>query len=331
MQSRDWSNSRLIRTPWKKLLGAARKSYLPILEKELSPVQARLELVDLAGILLRSALGKPFKANSSGKGVSGGGGLTKAKAKQLSIAWASGVDQRYPDLQFALQANLQPDLSGTPRCGDQESNLTVNITGLLNEGKELSGELETNLEAEFETGEEVSLIRRISAIIPLEHKANYRKDIDRGTIGVFQEYVDEGKKQGLVQFKVKVPSDSGESCVRDITTKVTIRNITRPSPEENETAGPAPRTGGRGPGESAGNDLPIGGAPETAAASDAAELPEEFSFVKHILRSRRGRRSGWRMTGRCWRIALRTTRVSFSPGPCSRTVRRRCPGSPGVR
>lgn len=270
-----------------KLLEGARTSYLPILAKELTAVQARLELVDLADLLLRSALGKPFKANSSGKGVSGGGGMTEAKARQLSIAWASGVDQRYPDLQFTLQANLQPDLSVTPRCGDQESNLTVNISGLLNEGKELSGELETNQEGEFQTGEEVSLIRRISAIIPLEHKANYRKDIDRGTIGVFQEYVDEGKKQGLVQFKVKVPSDSGASCVRDITTKVSIRNITRPSPEEeNETAGPAPRTGG--PGESAGSDLPIGGAPETAAASDAAELPEEFSFVNaHLEESQR--------------------------------------------
>jgi len=272
-----------------KLLGAARTSYLPILGRELTAGQARLELVDLADLLLRSALGKPFKANSSGKGVSGGGGMTEAKAKQLSIAWASGVDQRYPDLQFALQANLQPDICGTPRCGDQDSNLTVNISGLLNEGKELSGQLETNPEGEFEAGEEVALIRRTSVAIPLEHKANYRKHFCLGTIGVFQEYVDEGKKQGLVQFKVKVPSDSGDSCVRDITAKVSIKNITRRSAEEeNETAGPAPHTGGRGPGESAGSDLPIGGAPETAAASDAAELPEEFSFVNaHLEESQR--------------------------------------------
>lgn len=247
------------------ILRDARNTYLPILEKELTGIQARLELVDFADILLRSALGKPFKPPFQVKGLSGS--MNEAKAKQLAIAWASGVDQRYPDLQFPQQANLQSSLPAIPRCGDPALQFSVNIDGLLNETGKLPGELEGNPDDNFQNGEEVSLVARITVKIPVEQKANYRKDLDRGTIGTFQEYLDEGKKQALVLFKVKVPvGDSTE--VRDFSTKVNIRNLTRPSPELPEEGGP---------GGSAGSGAAGSGAPEKP------QVPPEFSFVNAHL------------------------------------------------
>ena len=84
-------------------LKSARASYLPTLEKQLAPQQARLEIATLADLLVRLAFGKPYPVHMN---LKSSGKFTPEKIKTLKEAWAKTIDDKYPDLLFTTATGL---------------------------------------------------------------------------------------------------------------------------------------------------------------------------------------------------------------------------------
>ena len=91
----------------------SRSKYLPILERELAPQKCRLELAGLGDLLIRSAFSKALPAHLKIKGASGK--MTPERILLLKRAWAKIIDEKYPDLGFSVEAELNPqDNLATP-------------------------------------------------------------------------------------------------------------------------------------------------------------------------------------------------------------------------
>lgn len=210
------------------LLRHARDEYIPLLEKEMSSSGARLELLELADMWIRCAFARPLKAsNSNHSKTSISGKFSDARARQLSIMWASNIDGRFPDLQFSQVTNLQADPADIKRPSDPVLDKTVDIEGLLgSDGALHPGDVSEQVPGppEFASGDKVAMMTRMTVKIPLPGNPLYRKDIERGTVGIVQEYADPEHRQVLVRFEVKVPAEQGPE-LRTQTSKVFVRHL----------------------------------------------------------------------------------------------------------
>lgn len=87
------------------LLKKAREEYLPILQRQLAPNAALMELFSYADLLIRCLFAKAFRPDPQCKISTGK--LSEQKARDLGVFWASKVNERYPDLLFPKEAGLE--------------------------------------------------------------------------------------------------------------------------------------------------------------------------------------------------------------------------------
>ena len=202
-------------------LKSARAKYLPILERQLAPQQARFELACLGDILVRCAFTKAFPAHLRIK--AGTGKLTHEKIQTLTQAWAKIIDEKFPDLNFSASAELQiKDINADAHRQILMEKVDAKSLGSMGEDGD-DGVCDNGLKP----GDSVTVIRRFTVSMELSDKSCHRKDINEGTKGLIKGYADAKHRQVLVEFQLNVPLKSGsqKTQARTIMDKTFPRNL----------------------------------------------------------------------------------------------------------
>ena len=193
------------------LLKKARDEYLPILERQLAPNSARIEVFNYADLLIRCLFAKAFPLEAHCKISTGK--LTQAKAKDLAVFWASKINERYPDLCFPKEAGLE-DLGGGP---SSDKSQVVELTSLISSSA--SGPQDG---LGLRPGDEVTVTRRFSWNIPLPENPGFMRDIQVGTCGVVKGFADESHHHLLAAFQLTLP---GQTEATEVRNKALPRNL----------------------------------------------------------------------------------------------------------
>ena len=208
-------------------LKLARASYLPILERQLAPQQARLEIAGLADLLVRCAFQKPFPAHMNLKGLSR---WTPEKVKTIKQIWAKATDAKYPDLCFLTATGLE---SLGADAADKDLMERVSARS-LKRIKSADGETAENDEGlagdddkGIKIGDNVTVIRRFTVTIQLLDKTLHRKDVIENTKAIVKGYADLAHRQVLIEFDLAVPLKQGEkkTTLKTIVDKTFPRNL----------------------------------------------------------------------------------------------------------
>lgn len=193
------------------LLKNARDEYLPILERQVAPNTARLEVFSYADLLIRCLFAKAFPVEAHCKISTGR--LSEEKARDLGVFWASKVAERYPDLGFPKAAGLE----GLKAPEDDEGSSVVQLASLSSSAA--SGPPDA---LGLRPGDEVKVIRRFSCNLALPENPTFKRDIQVGASGVVKGFADEDHSHLLVAFEVTLP---GKSEASEVITKALPRNL----------------------------------------------------------------------------------------------------------
>ena len=210
-----------------------RGRYLPILGGTLARKQASNEFAQYMILVFRCLFAKPWPSvfEAKLKHVPAGK-FTVEKMKDLAVEWAAYLDEKFPELVFAQSASLQrlPE-------GDDESQQIVNLENISAKG-EASGSSVGGV-INFKRFDRVTVIRRMSWVIPVEGKDSYRKDIMEGTEGIIEGYADFEQRQVLLKVEVSVNEGRKGPTTKWVTHNAFPRNLKLTSEYLLEKAGAA--------------------------------------------------------------------------------------------
>ena len=188
-----------------------RDKYLPLLEAHLGTKQALLELQVLVDWFLRLTIGKalpePVKTVRSLVGK-----YTEEKDKALGYHWAALVDRKYPQMDFLSTSGLKVEVP------DAQSGTEVDLRMLKREGSQEVDPVAK--EPQFNTGDLVTVVRRMTWTVPLKKDPQYRKNLVLGQEGVIVGFADEKQREALLKATLNVPSGKME-----VTDKASCRNL----------------------------------------------------------------------------------------------------------
>ena len=179
-----------------------RDKYLPILEQSLSPKQARLEFALYMDLVIRCLFCKnwPVYLEHMLKRV-GTGRFAADKVKHLGGIWAKYLDLKHPEMNFATNSGLIVE-EETNDEGKEE----VNIENLGRSLKRNASETQVeDLTSKLKAGDIVTVVRRMSWVLPQDGKRDYRKDVVEGTEGEIVGWVDLDKRAVLLKVELSLP------------------------------------------------------------------------------------------------------------------------------
>ena len=191
-------------------LGLARSEFLKVLERQVAPNTARLEVFNYADLLIRCLFAKGFPQALNCKVSTGK--FSEEKVRDLGIFWASRVNERYPDLCFPKEVGLEAPTEPSP-----EETQMVELTSL---GASSSAGPQDGLG--LRPGDEVVVVRRFSWNIALPGNPAFMRDMQVGSSGVVKGFADETHQHLLVAFKVVLP---GQTEGTEIINKALPRNL----------------------------------------------------------------------------------------------------------
>ena len=193
-----------ILTELEKNIADLRKVHLPQLEVFASPSLARKYLAIYIDLILRSVLAKPWPLECPFKIVVPSGKYSSEKCKALGKCWASWIDSQHKESKFGETSGLVT----IEMEEDLQSSVDLSDIRTL---KRIRSEPEAN---PFARGDEVTVIRRMSWVVPLASKPEYRKDIVEGTSGTIEGYADTDHRQVLLKVNIKLPNGSSREVVQ---------------------------------------------------------------------------------------------------------------------
>ena len=196
-----------------KTIRDLKRQYLPILEKALGTRVARLEITVYLDLIIRCVFCKPWPAVEP-RVTLPVGKFSDEKIKALGLHWAKVVDLKHPTLGFAEAAGLQADVKEDPTIQQE-----VGLENLRSLGRHGSDGPEPEC-TKFKRGDEVTMDRRMSWILPQKSNPKFRKDITEGTEGVIEGYADPDMRTVLLKVDITI---SGKQQTH--TQAVTIRNL----------------------------------------------------------------------------------------------------------
>ena len=195
----------------------SRSKFLPLLENHLSESMARIELQVYLDLLIRCVFNKPWPKLEP-KVVLPCGKFCVEKMEDLAVHWAKVMDLKYPDLNFAEAAGLQDKAMKAP-AEDLQKEIDLKT---LSSSRELKRNLsegegpEVDLECKFKRGDEVTVVRRMSWILPQPGNPKYRKDLVEGTSGVIEGFADLEHRQVLLKVILDLPSGPKQAMTKEV-------------------------------------------------------------------------------------------------------------------
>ena len=180
-----------------------RTQYLPILEKSIGGKQARLELSVLMDLVIRCLLAKPWPEPLQMKKMTIGK-FSNEKLRALAIIWGRYIDNHYPDLNFALEAQLLPE-----KEDDEAEKEEVDLQ-LMRTLKKTISDPSSSGSSSFKRGDLVTVVRRMSWTVPRANKKDYRKDVAEGTEGIIEGWADLEQRQVLLKVTLELPDGPTE-------------------------------------------------------------------------------------------------------------------------
>ena len=184
--------------------------YLPILEKcGLSTRNARLEITAYMDLIIRCLFNKPWP-ESDVPLKAPVGKFSEEKIKALGIHWAKKVDLSNPGIGFAEAAGLQE----TGEQPDEDSQMAVDLGNLRNLKRSVSGGPDPD-NNQFKRGDAVTVIRRMSWLLPQKSNPSFRKDIVEGTEGSIEGWADPEMRQVLLKVNLKI-SGKVQACTQAV-------------------------------------------------------------------------------------------------------------------
>ena len=144
------------------------------------------------------------------------GKFSQAKIMDLGHAWAKYLDNKHKDLNFGETTGLKEE----PEV-DKEEAKEINLEGIRSLKKVGSEGPDPDLGLKFSRGDEVTVVRRVSWVIPQKGNPKYRKDLVEGTQGVVQGWGD--LEQRLVLLTVVMDLPSGKR--KEVTKEIYPRNL----------------------------------------------------------------------------------------------------------
>ena len=184
-----------------------RNEYLPLLEKFLSPRQARLEVQVFIDLILRCLLTKPWPTFEKKLSLPAGK-YSNEKVTLLGIFWASLVDLRYPDSQFSSSSCLVGENTET-----QEAQQEVNLEAIRTLKKSSSDAAAPEILPKLKRGYLVTVVRRMSWQVPLTGKEDYRKDLVIGQEGTTHGWADLDQRQVLLATVLDLPEGPSRQVI----------------------------------------------------------------------------------------------------------------------
>ena len=202
--------------------------YLPILEQNLCPREARLEVAVYIDLILRCLFNKPWPQVEPAVTLTVGK-FSVEKIEDLGRQWAKVVDLRHPGLDFAVASGLQEE----PK-EKHEDIKEVNLEGLRVAKRTSSDGPDPDLDPKFNRGDLVTVVRRMSWTMPQPGQPKYKKDLVEGTEGVIEGWADLEQRQVLLKVILDLPSGPKQA----ITKEAYPRNLKLTSEYELGTSGP---------------------------------------------------------------------------------------------
>ena len=189
-----------------------RDKYLPILERSLGAKLARDEIAIYMNLIIRCLLAKPYPASMHISFATGK--YSPEKIQDLGILWASFLDSKHVDMNFAIEAGLEPR-EKTPN-EDLEQSVGLDKIRVLK--KTASEELPTS--KEFTRGDLVTVINKMTWPVPLDGRPEYRKNINVGTSGTVEGWADKEHRQLLLSVVLDLPTGQ-----QRVTHTASVRNL----------------------------------------------------------------------------------------------------------
>ena len=175
-----------------------RTDLLPLLEAELGPRQAKLELSVYIDLIMRCLLGKPWPPLDI-KLTAPLGKFSSEKVLQLGKHWAKLLDLKFPHVNFG-------SLSGLRAADEKDEGLEVEVDlDNVRSLKKAPSDPLPDLVPKFVRGDAVVVIRRMSWVIPQSHKEDYRRDLHEGTEGIVEGWADHENRQVLLKVLMDLP------------------------------------------------------------------------------------------------------------------------------
>ena len=158
-----------------------RNKYLPLLSSSLGDRVARLEVAVYIGMIMRCLFAKPWPLVEP-RVLLPVGKFSAEKIKDLAHSWAKVVDHRHPSLNFAASTGLLVEDKESLMQREEDSK-ELNLDPIRKVTRCLSDGPEPDLGSKFTKGDEVTVTRRVSWVIPQPDDPKYKKDINVGTEG----------------------------------------------------------------------------------------------------------------------------------------------------
>ena len=175
-----------------------RDQYLGLLEKHLSPKQARLELQVYVDLVIRCLLSKAWPDRLRSLAIP----LLKyspERVKVLGVVWGKYMDGKYPDMAFASAAGLLPPDS--PTKDDCEEVVLDNLRHLKRRASDDAPQGPGC--GRLQRGDRVTVVKRMTWTLKNEGQKDFRRDIVPGTEGTVEGYADPDHRQVLVKITIE--------------------------------------------------------------------------------------------------------------------------------
>ena len=181
-----------------KTIRDLKSKYLPILDKHLGERQARLEFTVYMDLLIRCMFNKPWPLDLPIKLSLPVGKFSEEKVKALGVHWAKIMDLQHPTVGFAEAAGLKEEASEDPETkqGVDLENLRC-LQKSISDGPEPDG-------PKFKRGDAVTVIRRMSWILPQKDNPKFRKDLVEGTEGIIEGWSDAEMRTVALKVSLKI-------------------------------------------------------------------------------------------------------------------------------
>ena len=152
------------------------------------------------------------------------GKFTAEKIQDLAVHWAKVLDKKHPTLDFATKLNLEPPKEREDPAETQE----MGLEGLRDLNRTLSEGPDPDT-CPFKRGDEVTVVRRMSWVLPQKDDPKFRKDLPVDTQGVVEGFADPEHRQVLlkVTLNVKGKNQQHMQAVLDVMSLQTAKQSLR--------------------------------------------------------------------------------------------------------
>ena len=218
-----------------KTIRELKAKYLPILAEALGERVSHLEITEYIGLVIRCLFCKPWPEHLNPKVALPLGKFSAEKIKSLGTQWAKVVDLKHPGIDFAVQADLQPEVEA-----EEDTQIDVSLENLRGLKRNASGGPDPEA-PKFERGDEVTVIRKMTWHLPQKSNPNFRKDLAPGLGGVIEGWADSKMQQVLLKVNLNIggKSQSHTQGVYPRNLKLTSEYLLTKAGEAASSSGPA--------------------------------------------------------------------------------------------